>query len=291
MKHTHVFRTLLISYLISHLSYLSSAALQLKNSPMALPPFTFVGRVTDYDHVAYDADQVVTVRAYAQDGTELAKAKTYFARDSFYNFKIDIPLASAESEGRAKTGDKVKLVFTDPEGRIFDGVVPEDNAVVGNPGEYRRISVMLATDEDNDGVSDEYVYYNWWNLMNMGLDWTDFDAEADYDGDGQNNRSEFIAGTSMFDDKDVFNVRALNVSNQVDWVSVGFLAKNGRAYTVLTSDSLDDGKQWKLGTFRYQDNNAALEDARLMTGGSETGWRWFFLPKDLNRRFWRIEVE
>ena len=269
----------------------ASAALQLKNSPMALPPFTFVGRVTDYDHVAYDADQITTVRAYAEDGTELATATTYFARDSFYNFKIDIPLASAESDGRAKTGDKVKLVFTDPEGRVFDGVVPDDNAVVGNPGEYRRISVLLDDDENKDGVGDMYVYYNWWNLLEMGLDLKDFDAEADYDGDGQNNRSEFIAGTNMFDDKDVFDVRSLNVSNQLDWVSVRFYAKNGRAYTVLTSDSLDDGKQWKLGTFRYQDNDAALEDARLMTDGTETGWRWFFLPKDLNRRFWRIEVE
>ena len=291
MKRTHVFRALLIAYLISHISYLSSAALQLKNSPMALPPFTFVGRVTDYDHVAYDSDQVATVRAFAEDGTELANATTYFARDSFYNFKIDIPLTSAEAEGRAKVGDKVKLVFTDPEGRVFNGVVPEDNAVVGNPGEYRRISVMLDEDENKDGVGDTYVYYNWWHLSEMGLGLADFDAEADYDGDGQNNRSEFIAGTSMFDAEDVFNVRALIISNQLDSVSVAFLAKNGRAYTVLTSDSLDDGKQWKLGTFRYQDNTAALEDARLMTGGTETGWRWFFLPKDLNRRFWRIEVE
>ena len=267
------------------------AALVLKSGPMSLPPFTFVGRVTDYDHVAYDADQIATVRAYAEDGTELAKASTYHARDSFYNFRIDIPMANVKTDGRAVAGDRVKLVFTDPEGRVFNAVVPDNNAVVGNPGEYRRISVMLGTDDDNDGVSDEYVYYNWYNLWNMGLDLTDFNAEADYDGDGQDNRSEFIAGTSMFDAKDVFDVRSLNVSNGLDWVSVAFLAKNGRAYTVLTSDSLDDGKQWKLGTFRYQDNDAALEDARLMTGGTETGWRWFFLPKDLNRRFWRIEVE
>ena len=269
----------------------ASGALVLKNSPMALPPFTFVGRVTDYEHVAYDADQLTTVRAYAADGTELASALTYHARDSFYNFRIDIPVASAPTKGRALAGDKVTLVFTDPEGHVFDGVVPDDNAVVGDPGEYKRISVMLATDEDKDGVSDEYVWYNWWYLLEMGLDLADFDAEADYDGDGQNNRNEFIAGTSMFDAKDVFDVHALNVSNRLDWVSVEFLAKNGRAYTVLTSDSLDDGKQWNLGTFRYQDNDAALEDARIMTGGTETGWRWFFLPKDLNRRFWRIEVE
>lgn len=266
-------------------------SLALADGPMALPPFTFMGRVTDYNHVAYDADQVVTVRAYASDGAELAKATTYFARDSFYNFKIDIPLASAESEGRAKTGDKVKLVFTDPEGRVFNNVVPEDNAVVGNPGEYRRISVMLATDDDNDGVSDEYVYYNGWNFWQMGLDLTDFDAEADYDGDGQNNRSEFIAGTSMFDANDVFAVKAFTISNQLDCVSVRIPVKKGRVYTVLTSDSLDDGKQWKLGTFRYHDKDAALEDARIATDRTETGWRCFFLPKDLNRRFWRIEVE
>lgn len=256
-----------------------------------LPPFTFVGRVVDCEHVAYDAERVATVRAYAENDRELATAATYFARDSFYNFGIDIPLASEETEGRARVGDKIRLVFTDPEGRVFNDVVPENKTVVGNPGEYKRISAMLSTDDDKDGVSDEYVYYNWWNLLEMGLDIEDFDAEADYDGDGQNNRSEFIAGTDMFDANDVFNVKALNISNQLDWVSVEFFAKPGRAYTVLTSDSLDDGKEWKLATFRYQDSAAALEDARIMTSGAESGWRRFFLPKDLNRRFWRIEVE
>ena len=41
--------------------------------PVALPPFTFVGRITDYAHIAYDAEASVEVRAKTSDGTLLAK--------------------------------------------------------------------------------------------------------------------------------------------------------------------------------------------------------------------------
>jgi len=308
------FRYLCISYLISHLSYLSSAitfppggnTTSGVNSPMALPPFTFVGRVTDYAHVAYDGDQLAEVRAYtvADDGTRtpIAKSHTFSSTASAYNFKLDIPFATATGNGYVTPGTKVVLEFVDDEGRVFTGIVPEDDAIVGEPGGTKRIFTMLATDSDQNGIADEmeWYYYNYALSMENPVTLTEFDADADYDGDGQSNRDEYIAGTNPFIAADVFNVRTLNVDfwpksdggdQLYDWVKVGFFANNGRCYSLVTAPSLDDGNRWTLGEFKYQPFESEPSYSRLVTEGEETGWRWFYIPKDVSRRFWRIEVE
>jgi len=305
-------RILTISSLISHISYLSLAIsfppggnmTSSVNSPLPLPPFTFVGRVTDYDHVAYDGDQLAEVRAYTVDGkgarTLIAKSSTFSSTASAYNFRLDIPVATAASEGFVAPQTKIVLEFVDDEGRIFNGVVPEDDAIVGEPGGSKKIFTMLAEDADQNGIADEkeWYYYNYALAMNIWL--TEFDADADYDGDGQSNRDEYIAGTNPFIAADVFNVRTLNVdfwpkddggTQLYDWVKVGFFANNGRCYTLVTSPSLDDGNQWTLGIFKYQPFESEPSYSRLLTDGEEAGWRWFYIPKDVSRRFWRIEVE
>lgn len=297
-------RAVFISYLISHLSYLTLAALPAMqfNSPMALPPFTFVGRLTDYAHVAFDADQIAEVRAYTEDGaTLLAKTTTYYAQESFYNFRLDIPVADVATEGRVTAGTRIKLVFADDDGNLYNGIVSADDAQVGNPGEYRKISAILGSDENANGVADEYEDYYLRYIKYMRLGYAAFDADADYDGDGQSNLAEYIAGTNPLDASDVFDIHSIGVDfwpkdfetgeQLYDWTLVRFLAVNGRAYSVYTSPSLDDGSVWRLGTFSYQPNDASLTDSRLVTGGTEAGWRWFYLPKDIARRFWRIEVE
>jgi len=305
-------RLLGISYLISHLSYLS-LAISISpggipssgvNSPLALPPFTFVGRVSDYDHVAFDGDQLAEVRAYTVDEagerTLIAKSHTFSSTDSAYNFRLDIPVATVANEGFVAPQTKIVLEFVDDEGRVFAGVVPDDDAIVGEPGGTKKIFTMLATDSDRNGIADEKEYYYFQYAWAMDIPLYEFDADADYDGDGQSNRDEYIAGTNPFIKEDVFNVRSLNVdfwpkdengTQLYDWVKVGFFANNGRCYTLVTTPSLDDGNQWKLGTFKYQVTPGAVEASRLVTTGEEAGQRWFYLPKDLARRFWRIEVE
>ena len=65
-------RTILFCLTSSVLVLAASAALKLTHDPMPLPQFTFAGRVCDYAHVAYDADQKVEIWVYDGQGNILA---------------------------------------------------------------------------------------------------------------------------------------------------------------------------------------------------------------------------
>lgn len=293
MKRTRILRTLrtlFISYLISHLSYLSSAALKLTHDPMPLPQFTFAGRVCDYAHVAYDADQKVEIRVYDGQGNLLAKGQTFTSGKTACNFSVDVPVADQPAAGCAVAGvTEVKIDFIDPDGQVFHGLVSQGDAIVGAPGELKRLDIALGTDSDHDGVADEYVealaYLMWKNKKSS------YDAEADWDGDGANNRAEYVAGTNPFDATDRFSVRQMAADEGFDdYLKLTFLANQGRSYTVDTSDALEkDQANWRGTSFK---NAEGEEQTRINTGGTETGYRTIYVLKEnVKQQFWKLKVE
>lgn len=259
--------------------------------PVALPPFTFVGRITDYAHIAYDAEASVEVRAKTSDGTLLAKTTTATGGNSSFNYRLDIPLASRELDGHLKTGESVVFEFVDPGGKIYSGLVSGADSTLGAPGDYRRVDVILATDANHDGVADEYVealaYLMWVNGI------AEYDPKADSDGDGVSNFDEYIAGTNPFDPTDRFSVREMAIDKGADgYVAFRFLVNQGRVYSVVTSERLEAPEvEWVEAPFSVSDPAEALQ-MRLSTGAAETGYRTVFLKKGEDpSRFWKMKVE
>ena len=258
--------------------------------PVELPPFTFAGRIVDYAHVAYDADTTVEVRVKAKDGTLLAKTQTATYGNTAFNYSVDIPIATQSIARSVKTGDKVDFEFVDPDGRIYSGLVSEGDATIGKTGDYRKVNVILASDANGDGVADEYVetlaYEMWLNSK------TAYEADADWDGDGQSNRAEYVAGTNPFDKTDKFSVREMAVKDGFeDYFAFKVLLSQGRTYTVSTTDKLgQDATQWTTGSFSVSDPTADLQ-TRLSTGSTEMGYRIIFVKKDGASRFWKLQVE
>ena len=265
----------------------TSAAVQ---QPLELPPFTFAGRIVDYAHIAYDADTVVEVRVKTKDGTLLAKTKTATHGNTAFNYSVDIPIATQAIARHVKVGDQVVFEFVDPDGRIYAGIVADGDATIGNTGDYRKVNVILATDADGDGVADEYVetlaYEMWLN------DKTVYEPDADWDGDGQSNRDEYVAGTNPFDATDKFSVLEMATKDGFkDYYSFKVLVSQGRSYTVSTTDKLaQDATEWTTGTFSVADPTADLQ-TRLSTGVTEMGYRIIFVKKDGPSRFWKLQVE
>ena len=276
-------RTLHIAFLASLLAYLASAAPT--HDPFPLPPFAFAGRVVDYAHVAYDADQKVEIRVLDAEGRLIAKGQTFTSGKTTYNFAVDVPLSDPAKPGAAQPGAKVKIVFVDPDGAIFEGLVFDGDSVVGKPGEMKTLNVALCTDSDHDGVADEYVDALAYLMWKYGI--AEYDAEADWDGDGASNRDEYIAGTNPYDPKDRLSVREMaDEKGCEDYMKLTFLANQGRTYTIDTTDDLGKG-EWRSASFKIEDG----EISECITA-CEADYRTIYvLRENVKRQFWKLKVE
>lgn len=275
-------------FTILSLAALSGRAAVLQ--PVELLPFAFAGRIVDYAHIAYRDDFSVEVRVKAQDGTLLAKTTTRAIGGTVYNYAVWIPLASEVISGHVKAGDTVVFEFVDPDGRVFTGLVPADNAKIGNPGDIARVDVILASDANGDGVADEYVESLEYLMWLKGI--ASYDANADDDKDGQTNYQEYVAGTNPFDPTDRFSVREMAIENGMEgYIAFRVLVNQGRDYVVETTVSLDaKSVEWIKTQFSVADPAAALQ-GKIVTGPYETGYRTIYVKKDGPQRFWKLKVE
>lgn len=257
-------------------------------TPLALAPFTFAGRIVDYAHVAYDADASVEVRIKNAAGTLLAKTTTATSGATVYNYVIDVPVSSTALAGHATAGEAITFEFVDPSGVVYAGLAATTNATVGLPGALKRLDVVLATDSNNDGVADEYedsiAYLMWINGIES------YDATADYDGDGQSNYAEYIAGTNPFDKADCFSIRQMAMDEGIDdFIALRVPVSSGRSYTVAATTELNPAA-WRPVSFTL-DPSVTPSTTHLNTGANETGYRTIFVPKEGARRFFKVNVE
>jgi len=98
---------------------------------VALPPFTYAGRVMNYLRVPYASG--VTVYARNTNGTLLARASVFTSESSSRNYALPVPLASVRTEKTAVVGES--LVFEVDDGKMLwtgQEIMPRDP--VGNPG-------------------------------------------------------------------------------------------------------------------------------------------------------------
>lgn len=258
-------------------------------NPLILPPFTFAGRVTDYAHCAYDADQKVEIRAKTLDGRLVAKTTTATNGKSSYNFVLDVPLASSAAEGYVTSGTPLAFEFADPDGVVYDRLVSAEDAKTGGPGGLRELDVALATDADGDGVPDEYVewlgYLMWLNGKEK------YEPSADWDGDGASNRAEYVAGTNPFDPTDRLSVKEMAEEKGYEgYLKFTFLANQGRSYTVDTTAELKDAA-WRQAVFVDAEDGA--EKSRLNTFSTKAAaYRTIYVLKEnLKQQFWKLKVE
>lgn len=259
-------------------------------SNIALAPFTFAGRITDYAHVAYDSSSAVEIRLKDKDGNILAKTTTATSGNTTYNYVLYVPVALSKVPRYACVGDEVTFEFVDPGENIYTGLVAKAESKIGSPGAVQRLDVVLATDSDGDGVSDEYVEsITYWMALN-GIEET-YDPNKDYDGDGRTNYEEYLAGTNPCDADDSFTIRQMASSEGIDnYIALRIPVAQGRAYYVKSTGDLADGASWKAINFS-EDSAAEPTSEYLMTGSTEMGYRTIFVKKNGTQRFYKVFVE
>jgi hypothetical protein len=74
----------------------------------AVNPFTYLGRVMDASHAAFDTNRVATIYAFDAGGALLARSETFYRPDSRRNYRLRVPLADAAVKGYVEDAAKYR---------------------------------------------------------------------------------------------------------------------------------------------------------------------------------------
>ena len=263
----------------------------------ACNPYTFIGRVMDFQHDAFGSNRVAKIEAMNANGDLLAQAKTFFRADSRRNYALQIPMATSEVDGYAVQNAAIDVKVTDDLGKVWSGVVVD--AAVGASGGVREVDIVLGEDANGDGIDDtlyarlkeEWEYSDYWRLDET------FDPYRDYDGDGVSTIAEKLSGTNPFDSNDSLKInsftyaggarsRAANTSP----VSLTFNVIGGHAYTVEEATSLT-ARDWKSREFFLPDSDTPVNVLSVPSGSGRSASTVYLLPSVSSNAFFRVRAE
>ncbi len=217
-------------------------------SPPA-PFYTLHGIVRDQvgQTITAEGAEVILLRG----GVELSRTPiTSITSDQFdhsfvFNISIDLNRSGTTkySDKVFAPGDLFSLVVS-MNGNLFYPIEVSSSLKIGKPGEITQLDLTLGEDLDKDGLPDTW---EGWQLYMAGYypnapggwDLTLIDKDGDFDGDGQSNLLEYIAGTFA---GDAAEFSALTIKEELpESMRFEFYGVTGKVYTI---ESTLDMKTW-----------------------------------------------
>lgn len=266
---------------------------------IALPPFTFTGRVLAFNrkNLAVTSPAAEVRVRKASDGTLLAASRIEASETSRETYRLSIPLTLRETATTATT--TTPLVFELSTGeKLYRGTEAVFPTELPSPaGGVVERDIVCGADANHNDVADEYeeaiesmlAYYQaQGRFIAFGAK---YNPAADYDGDGYANRSEYLAGTDPFDAADYLRILSFGKSASTPgaW-ELTFFANSAKTYRVGHAAEL------KAAAFKpkpFRDVSAGeAEKSLLNTESSEYGVRTLVVwPVADESGFYRIEAE
>ena len=254
--------------------------------PAVCNPYTFIGRITDASHLAFDANRVATLSVAAADGTLLARSKTFFREDSRNNYFLSVPVSSSPAANCALQGDTVSVSVVDTMGKTWSGVI--NPATIGAPGTVSEVDIVLAEDGDGDGIDDALfaeLEAGWEDSPAYDPSTAYHPASCDSDGDGVSDLDEALSGTNPFSGDDLLAISAFDPALQ----TVSFKPVGGHSYVIeQSSDMLD----WSSTGFSTDDADTSPTRSVLpVPASADSTPRTLYLFPTSSPAFFRISVQ
>lgn len=255
---------------------------------VALPPFIVTGRVVDYGGAGLKSAEV-RVR---KGSLLLARSAVgYFGDDTASNYSVAVPMSNADVPVAAKAGDSLALEIDTGSTTYTDTNL---NVSAASPGRTLKLNLRAAACTNGKGVADQYLRDIMYDLEDMGLSMSDYDPNADYDGDGVSNYAEYLAGTDAFDPSDA-GLKILSwrpVEGNPDVMEATFLPARGRAYSAERAPTDGDGAL-SFAHRQHQTTPAPGAPAKnyLITQDEDPEVRAVYLYKEGASSLYRLRLE
>ena len=265
--------------------------------PAALTPYTFLGRVRDTTHVAFDGDRTATIEVSDEQGKLLSRTATFTRADSRRNYALVVPMATSPANGCAVQNAALEIDVTDDLGKVWSGVVVD--AAAGAPGGVREVDIVLGEDQDGDGIDDQ-LYRRLkaeWERSEYWKAGETFDPTKDYDGDGASTIGEALAGTNPYDPEDMLRITAFDLTGGMrsraaasPAAALTFDAVGGHAYTVEEASDLAT-KDWKPCAFTLPGSDAPVNVLSVPATGYGPRTVYLLPSSNAGRAFFRVRAE
>ena len=286
----------LSSLVARHSSLVAALALAAASAgaatPGAVTPYTFIGRVMDSQHAAFDTNRVCTLSASdASSGELLARTETFFRPNSRRNYALKIPVATSEANGYAVQGRLLSVSAVDDVGKTWTGVISDP--VCGEAGGIREVDIVLGVDRNGDGIDDSLFdrLRIQWEASDYWEYGAEFDPYEDYDGDGVSTISEAYAGTNPFNPEDVLRIVDIAVNVRSPLVAMSFATVPARAYSVETATA-PDADTWTPAPFVLSPADEDIDDVLAVPSNTGTAVSTvYLLPTAETTAFFRIAVK
>jgi len=276
--------------------------------PAAVTPYTFLGRVMDSTHVAFDGDRAATIEVSDEQGNLLSRTATFTRADSRRNYVLAVPMATSAANGCTVQNAALEIEVTDDLGKVWSGVVVDASA--GVPGGVREVDIVLGEDANGDGIDDQLYkrLKSEWERSEYWKSGEAFDPTKDYDGDGVSTIAEALAGTNPYDPEDALRITAFSHAggtrsrasgadllstsggSQLAATALTFDTLGGHAYTVEEATDLA-AKDWKPCAFTLPGSDTPVNVLSVPFSDGPVPRTVYLLPSNASKAFFRVRAE
>ncbi|MDA8736289.1 hypothetical protein N9M57_02795 [Opitutales bacterium] len=277
----------------THKSLILLVSLLSSLTALAFPPapyYTLYGMVRDQIGQTLTAEGAVVV--LLKEGVEVGRTPITANRID-QSYELNVRMDQTRS-GTALYSDKAVSVgglfslVVEMNGSTFYPIEVSGTLQAGSGGERTRLDLTLGSDSDGDGLPDVWEQ---WQLYQAGQypdadgiwDLSQITAEGDFDGDGQSDGFEYIAGTFAGDATEVFG---LEIKEKLAGnVRLEFYAITGKAYTIERSS---DMLEWQRVNFAAQSAQNTPAASYVASGVGQVPV--FLTPASDAKEFYRLSV-